>query len=82
VAVVSNQTLNLPDVTLLGGDVNGDDLVDGDDVQAILAAWNATPGSPGWSASADITDDGRVNVLDVVAVLYNWGREAPGPWPE
>jgi hypothetical protein len=82
VSVVSGQTLVLPDVTLLGGDVNGDDLISQLDAGEIGQAWNATPGDPLWSERADTTGDGAINVLDMVAVQYNWGREAPGPWPD
>jgi hypothetical protein len=81
VSVAAGQTTGVPDVTLLGGDVNGDDLIGQYDAMSIGVAWNTTPGSPDWSASADITGDGAVNLLDIVAVQYNWGRQAPGPWP-
>jgi hypothetical protein len=82
VDVVADQTLNLPDVTLLGGDVNGDDTIDQYDAASISVAWNATSGNANWNARADITDDGHINVLDIIAVQYNWEREAPGPWPD
>ena len=80
VAVPAGQTILLPGVTLLGGDIGGDDLISEADAASIVAAWNTTSGSPDWSAEADVTDDGEVNLLDIVAVEYNWGQQAPGPW--
>jgi hypothetical protein len=78
--VVAGQTLSLPDVTLLGGDVDGDDRIGHFDAAALSVAWNAVPADARWSGVADITDDQAVNVLDMVAVEYNWGETAPGPW--
>jgi len=73
-------TLNVPDVTLLGGDVNQDDKIALIDGSLIGMAWNSTPTSAHWDARCDITDDDQVNVLDLVAVQYNWAETAPGPW--
>lgn len=81
VTVAAGQTLSLPDVTLLGGDVNADDRIGQYDAMGLAVAWNSAPGRPQWSPRADITDDQAVNVLDMVAVQYNWGQAAPGPWP-
>ncbi len=81
VSVSAGQVTALPDVTLLGGDVNADDAIGQYDAMSIAVAWNATPGAANWNPLADITDDSAVNVLDLVAVQYNWGQQAPGPWP-
>lgn len=72
--------VTLPDVTLLGGDVNQDDHVELADAVLIGQAWNSTPAAPNWDERADITDDDSVNVLDMVAVQFNWDETAPGPW--
>ena len=80
VTVVAGHTLTLPDVTLLGGDINQDDVIDLVDANLIGQAWNSTPASPNWDGRADITDDGAVNILDMVAVQFNWDEAAPGPW--
>jgi hypothetical protein len=80
VTVTAGETLSLPDVTLLGGDVNQDDYIHNADQNLIGQAWNTTPADLDWDARADITDDDNVNVLDMVAVQFNWGQEAPGPW--
>jgi len=73
--------LNLPDVTLLGGDVNQDKKIELADATLVGQAWNSTPASANWDQRADITNDSRVNVLDMVAVQFNWDEVAPGPWP-
>jgi hypothetical protein len=70
----------LPDVTLLGGDINPDGHIELADAQLIGQAWNATPSTPNWFEAADITNDSQINVLDMVAVQYNWDISAPGPW--
>jgi hypothetical protein len=71
----------MPPVTLLGGDVNQDGLIFTQDVVAIGGGWNQTPLDARWRDALDITDDDVVNVLDAVAVQYNLGQRAPGPWP-
>jgi len=81
-AVSAGETLALPDVTLLGGDVNQDDVIDYLDADVVFYAWNSAPADPHWNGAADVTDDGAVNVLDMVAVQYNWGEVAPSTWPE
>jgi hypothetical protein len=73
-------TQTLPDVTLLAGDINRDDRIELADAELVALAWNTTPASPNWNAAADLTADGQINVLDMVAVQYNWDALAPGPW--
>jgi len=48
------------------GDINGDGVVDIDDLFEVLAHW----GEPG--GSADVNNDGIVNVEDLLIVLANW----------
>jgi len=52
-----------PSVTLLGGDINQDGVID-----------------VHWDVRADVTDDDKVDILDMVAVQFNWNETAPGPW--
>jgi hypothetical protein len=49
-------------------DLNGDGVVDIDDLFAVLAAWGPCDGCP-----EDINNDGVVNIDDVFEVLTNWG---------
>ena len=72
--------LTVPDVTLLAGDVNQDGRIDLTDGNLIGQAWNTVPGDPKWDKRADVTDDDTINILDMVAVQFNWDQTAPGPW--
>jgi len=49
------------------GDVNGDGIVNVEDLLALLASWGE-PGGP-----ADINGDGIVDVVDLLILLENWG---------
>ena len=79
---VPPEPVGLPEVTLLGGDINQDDRIEQFDAMSAGLAWNATSMDPQWDRRADITDDGNVNVLDMVAIQFNWDSLAPGPWGE
>ncbi len=48
------------------GDLNGDQLVNGQDLAFLLSAWATTSGP------ADINLDGIVNGNDLAALLSNW----------
>jgi hypothetical protein len=48
-------------------DVNGDGVVDVDDMVALILAWGPCPGCP-----ADVNGDGVVDVDDLVEVILNW----------
>ncbi|UCD74515.1 MAG: S8 family serine peptidase [Phycisphaerales bacterium] len=50
------------------GDANEDDLVDIDDVFAVLGAWGPCNDCP-----EDVNDDGVVDIDDIFDVLANWG---------
>ena len=49
------------------GDVNGDGVVNLEDLLLVLGAWGPCPACP-----EDINGDGVVNVLDLLIVLGNW----------
>ncbi len=57
------------------GDLNGDGLVDGADLAAILGSWGDCDG--GDCVPADLNGDGLVDGADLAAVLGNWGTCAP-----
>jgi len=67
-------------VTLLGGDIDQDDRIDLRDGILIGQAWRSTPMDGEWDGRCDVTDDGVIDILDMVAVQFNWEQEAPGPW--
>lgn len=62
---------NLGVITLPGGDVTGDGLIDIFDLSFIALRYN------GHDPSADITADGLVDVFDLVIAAGNYGREGP-----
>ncbi len=78
----SGPSVTMPTVTLLGGDVNQDDFIHTQDVVALGGGWQQRPGDARWRPALDITDDSVVDVLDLVAIQYNLGQRAPGPWPD
>jgi hypothetical protein len=61
-------------VTLLGGDVVPDEVIDICDVTYIASRFGRT------DPFADITDDGQVNILDLTVTAANFGRTGPLPW--
>ena len=79
-ATVPLGLLTLPDVTLLGGDIDQDGHIYVRDMVAVGVSWATHPSDLAWDQRADITADDAINVLDMVAVQYNWDARAPGPW--
>jgi hypothetical protein len=58
------------------GDVDGNGVVDGLDITAVLAAWYTVPGDPMWDPRADLDDNGIINGLDLAEVISNWTTDA------
>ena len=52
-------------------DLNGDGVVDGADLAALLTQWGACPQQG--ACSADLNNDGVVNGADLSVLLINWG---------
>lgn len=77
VSVVAEQTVNLPNVTLLGGDANNDCAINDDDVGIVEAAYGICPAS---DPRADINGDGCADLYDLVLVQSNYGRSCPMTW--
>ncbi len=63
------------------GDVDGNGIVDGLDLTAVLTAWETVPGDPLWNENADLDDNNIVDGLDLTEVISNW-TTAPPPIPE
>ncbi|MHC4991832.1 MAG: hypothetical protein ACYTGC_12710, partial [Planctomycetota bacterium] len=54
------------------GDINGDGMVDVDDLVLLILAWGPCPVPPA-ECPADINDSGMVDVDDLVLLILNWG---------
>jgi uncharacterized protein (DUF2141 family) len=58
--------LELRDTPFVAADIDGDGVVDGNDLGLLLASWGGT-------GAADIDGDGRVDGNDLGALLAGWG---------
>jgi len=56
------------------GDVNGDGVVDGYDIQMIAKAWESEVGELGYKPEADIDEDGIVNEADLRLLNTQYGK--------
>jgi len=54
------------------GDVDGNGIVDGLDLTAVLAAWDSVPGHPRWNPAADLDGSGYIDGLDLTEVISHW----------
>ncbi|MEM2118137.1 MAG: cohesin domain-containing protein [Candidatus Bathyarchaeia archaeon] len=54
------------------GDVNGDGIVDIDDLIAWDAAYESHSGDPNWNEQADLNYDGKVDKADAMIILENY----------
>ncbi len=74
VVVASGGLTPLPDITLLGGDVNGDGTVDILDLSAIGAKYGLSSGDPGFDPAMDINSDDIINIQDLSLAAANYGQ--------
>jgi len=63
------------------GDVDGNGVVDGLDLTAVLTAWKTVPGDPLWDPRADLDCNGGVDGLDLTEVISNWTTGAAAAPP-
>ncbi len=54
------------------GDVDGNGIVNGLDLTAVISAWETEPGDPLWDPAADLDGNGVINGLDLTEVISNW----------
>lgn len=64
------EDIELGEVPLLAGDVNGDGKIDGQDLSALLGEYGRETGE----LSADFNESGAVNVEDLSLLLRNYGK--------
>lgn len=67
--------VELAPITLLGGDINQDNLIDIRDLSFI--AYHL--GGP--DAQSDLNGDGQVDILDLTLIAGNFGKRGPITWP-
>ena len=73
--LVANETTSMPAVTLLAGDIDGNDVIDQFDAMTIGMSYNAaTP------EAADLNNDGVINVLDLELLAANYRLTGPIAW--
>lgn len=61
-------------VTLLGGDVNGDNQVTGVDLLLLKPAYNSVQGDARYRAAADFNCDGQITGADVLILKQNYNK--------
>ena len=59
---------------IVPGDVNLDGVVNAKDLLLILKAMETRPGSPRWNPNCDLNHDNRINALDLLTALKNYGK--------
>ena len=73
--VTSNINSTLPTITLLAGDIDGNDVIDQFDALTIGMNYNAATPS-----AADLNNDGVINVLDLEALAKNYRETGQTIW--
>jgi hypothetical protein len=56
------------------GDVNKDGIVDMRDISEAVTAFNSFPGTNRWNANADLDNNDRVDMRDMVIVILNFNK--------
>ena len=74
VKLTMDSIVDVGQVTLLGGDVNGDNRIDGRDLSYV--AWHFDEDDP----QADVNGDGEIDILDLSLVAGNFGQVGPSNW--
>jgi hypothetical protein len=65
------------DLTMVGGDANGDDSVDLLDYFALSDSYNLSTGDAGFDAGADFNRDGSVDLLDYFILSDSYNVSGP-----
>lgn len=76
VTLTANETSAMSTVTLLAGDIDGNDVIDQFDAMTIGMSYNGTE-----PAAADLNNDGVINVLDLELLAANYRLTGPIVWP-
>ena len=77
VVITASIMTNVPQVTLLAGDIDGNCTINVFDLVALGAHYcSSPPGEP----LADFNQDNAINIFDLVLLAGNYGRFCPTPW--
>jgi len=76
ISITSGNTTTLQTITLLAGDIDGNDVIDQFDALTIGINYNGT-----MPAAADLNNDGIINVLDLELLALNYRQTGPQVWP-
>ena len=75
VSIATGATSTLPPLTLLSGDIDGNNVIDQFDAITLGMGYNsAVP------EAADLNNDGIINVLDLELLAKNYRKTGPVPW--
>jgi hypothetical protein len=72
IEVRADQVATMPDIELLAGDINGDEVINLFDLVAVSSRY----GAAGPAYAEDVNGDGQVNLFDLVLVGSNYGTSA------
>jgi hypothetical protein len=75
VSITSGNTTTFQTLSLLAGDIDGNDVIDQFDALTIGINYNGTA-----PAAADLSNDGIINVLDLEMLALNYRQTGPQPW--
>jgi hypothetical protein len=65
----------MPTISLLAGDIDGNDVIDQFDALTIGINYNLSA-----PTQADLNNDGTINVLDLEMLAANYRDTGPTPW--
>ncbi|MBV6391912.1 MAG: hypothetical protein KPEEDBHJ_01128 [Anaerolineales bacterium] len=74
-ALTSGVTTTMPTISLLAGDIDGNDVIDQFDALTIGINYNLSA-----PTEADLNNDGTINVLDLEMLAANYRDTGPTPW--
>jgi murein DD-endopeptidase MepM/ murein hydrolase activator NlpD len=75
VTLTGGSASTMPNITLLAGDIDGNNVID--QLDAMTIGMNYNTASP---AAADLNNDGIINVLDLELLAENYRKTGPLPW--
>jgi hypothetical protein len=74
VKMTVDATVDLGEITLIGGDVNGDNEIDVRDLSYVAWHFDET------TSDADVNGNGIVDIFDLSLIAANFGRKGPTEW--